>query len=75
MVKLTENSRSSKKLYRSSKDKFLGGVCAGLGEYFDIDSNIVRIVWVALTLASPGFGILLYIAAWLLVPMGPENAK
>ena len=44
-----------------------GGVCAGLAEYLDIDPTIVRIVWVLMVLFA-GFGILLYIILWLIMP-------
>ncbi|MCX8190148.1 MAG: PspC domain-containing protein [Candidatus Diapherotrites archaeon] len=72
MVKKADNP---KKLYRSSKNNWLGGVCGGIGEYFEVDPNIVRIVWIALTLASLGFGLLLYIAAWLIIPLNTEQSK
>ena len=42
------------------RNKMIGGVCAGLAEYLDIDPTIVRIVWVLMVLFA-GFGILLYI--------------
>ena len=54
-----------KKLYRSS-NKMLGGVCAGIGEYLNVDPTIVRILWVLFGLT--GLGVLAYIAAWVLVP-------
>ena len=46
----------------------LGGVCAGIGLYFDVDVSIVRILWVVLTVLSIGIGVIAYIAAWILVP-------
>lgn len=56
----------TKKLYRSQKDKILFGVCGGLGDYFEIDSTIVRIVFILLTLMS-GVGIIAYIIFLLVV--------
>ena len=50
-----------------SRDKMIGGVCAGLGEYLGLDPTIVRIVWVLMVLFA-GFGILLYIILWLVMP-------
>ena len=38
------------KLYKSVKDRKITGVCGGLAEYFDIDSSIVRIVWLFLVI-------------------------
>lgn len=59
---------STKRLYRSTKDKILGGVCGGVAEYFDVDPTIVRLIWILLTLAW-GAGLLLYIIAWIIVPV------
>jgi phage shock protein C len=61
---------SPKKLYRSRKDAMLGGVCAGLAEYFDIDPSLVRLAAVGL-LAAGGSSLLAYIAAWIIVPQKP----
>jgi len=61
----------AKKLYRSSDDKKLAGVCGGLGEYFDIDPTIVRLVWLAFFFAL-GTGLLAYIVAWIIVPEKPK---
>ena len=58
------------KLYRSTSDKMLGGVAGGLSEYFDIDSTIVRVLFVVLTLVGGG-GILAYIILWIVVPEKP----
>ncbi len=55
------------KLYRSTTDKMLGGVCAGLGTYFSIDRTIVRLFFVVLTLLG-GFGPLVYIILWIVIP-------
>ena len=57
---------NGKRLTRS-KDKMIGGVCAGLGEYLGLDPTIVRVVWVLMVLFA-GFGILLYIILWLVMP-------
>ena len=57
-----------KKLYLSDTDKKICGVCGGIAEYFDIDSTLVRLAWVVLSLMSVGGGIIVYIAAALIVP-------
>jgi phage shock protein C len=62
---------SPKKLYRSKHNKIIAGVCGGLGEYFNVDPNIVRLVWVIFTLLY-GAGLLGYIIAWLLLPESPN---
>ena len=56
-----------KKRLTRSNNKMIGGVCACLAEYLDIDPTIVRIVWVLMVLFA-GFGILLYIILWLIMP-------
>lgn len=56
----------SKKLYLSETDKKIFGVCGGLGEYFGIDSTIVRLIWVIIALS--GVGILAYLIAGLIIP-------
>lgn len=60
-----------KKLYRSCDDRLIAGVCGGLGEYFDIDSSIVRLVF-ALLLIAGGSGLLVYIIAWVVIPSDPK---
>lgn len=61
----------NKKLTRSSKNHIIGGVCAGLGEYFNIDPVIFRIIFLVLTFGG-GAGILIYLIMWLIIP--DENA-
>ncbi|HSD64960.1 MAG TPA: PspC domain-containing protein [Ignavibacteriaceae bacterium] len=60
----------NKKLYRSYKDKMLGGVAGGLAEYFSIDPTLVRIIFVV-SLFVGGAGILAYIILWIVVPEEP----
>ncbi len=58
----------NKKLYKSSRDKMLSGVCGGIGVYFNIDSTLVRLLWAFLTFCSCGTGILAYIVAAIIIP-------
>ena len=60
------------RLYRSRRDRMLFGVAGGLARYLNIDSSIVRLVWVLLFLAA-GTGILLYVIAAVVVPEEPEG--
>jgi phage shock protein PspC (stress-responsive transcriptional regulator) len=57
----------TKKLFRKSSDKKIAGVCSGLGEYLNLDPNIVRIVFVLLALFVGG-GLILYLILWLILP-------
>jgi len=60
--------KSIKRLYRASeKDSMVGGVCAGIAEYFDIDPTIVRLLWV-LFIFGMGTGLLAYLILWIVVP-------
>lgn len=59
-----------KRLYKSSTDKMLAGVCGGLAEYFGLDSTLVRIGYAALILLA-GTGILLYIICAFVMPNKP----
>jgi phage shock protein C len=56
------------RLHRSRSERMLGGVCGGLAESLDVDASLLRIGLVALTLLGAGIGVVLYIAAWILVP-------
>jgi phage shock protein C len=59
-----------KRLVRSSTDKKIGGVCAGLASYFDLDPTIVRVIWF-LAVFFAGSGLLVYIILWIVLPVGP----
>lgn len=61
----------TKKLYKS-KNKRLGGVCAGIAEYFNIDPTLVRIIWAILVLVY-GTGILAYIVAAIIMEEAPAD--
>jgi phage shock protein C len=63
-------ARSSKKLMRSSTDKKLGGVCAGVAAYLDLDVTLVRVLWVLAFLCG-GTGLLLYVILWIVLPVEP----
>ncbi len=56
------------RLYRSRTDRFLGGVCGGLGKYLGIDPTIVRLIFLVL-LFTQGFGFLIYLILWILLPV------
>ncbi|NTV00152.1 MAG: PspC domain-containing protein [Methanoregulaceae archaeon] len=61
------------RLYRSRTDRIIAGVCGGIGAYYTTDPNLVRVLWVVLTLLSVGIGIIAYIAAWILIPEESES--
>lgn len=65
----------NKILYRSEKNAMLGGVCAGLADYFSIDVSIVRIIFVLLTLFVSGSGLIVYIILWIVLPVESQVKK
>jgi phage shock protein C len=62
-------------LYRSRTDRFLGGVCGGLGRYLGVDPTIIRLIFLLLLFGN-GAGFLLYVVLWVLLPVegGSEPA-
>jgi phage shock protein C len=67
---LSPATGAHKKLMRSSTDKKIGGVCAGLADYFDMDPTIIRLVWVLLVICG-GTGVIAYIVLWIVLPLAP----
>ena len=61
-----------KKLYLSDTDRKIGGVCGGIGEYFDKDPTLIRIIFIVITLLSFGFGVIGYILMLLIIPRKPK---
>lgn len=61
----------TKRLYRSRSNVMIGGVCAGLADYFTLDPTVVRLIFVLLALLG-GHGVLVYLILWLVVPLQPE---
>ena len=57
----------TKRLYKSSTNRVLCGVCGGIGEYFDIDPTIIRLLWAVL--ACSGTGIVVYLIAAIIIPL------
>ena len=68
----TSRRAAVKRLYRSGRDKILGGVCGGIAEYFNVDPVIIRLLWVILSLMY-GVGIVAYLVAWFIVPRNPKH--
>ncbi len=62
---------ASKRLYRSRTDRMVAGVAGGIANYLDIDPTLVRLLWVLAMLPGGVPGLLLYAAAWLIIPLEP----
>ncbi|MEZ5017408.1 MAG: PspC domain-containing protein [Flavipsychrobacter sp.] len=67
-----DNQYTSRRLFRNTRDKMLGGVCSGVASYFGIDPVIVRLVFAMLFLA--GIGFVAYILAWIIIPAAKTPA-
>ena len=63
-----------KKLYRSTDDRWLAGVCGGLAKYFNVDPTLVRVIFVILALVGLG-GVLIYLVLWVIVPPEPTEEE
>ena len=60
---------TGKKLLRSRSDRWVAGICGGIGNYFDVDPALVRLVYMLLTFFSAGFpGVMIYLVLWLVMP-------
>ena len=56
-----------KRLFRSKKDRLLGGVCGGIGKFLGIDPVIIRLIWAGLFFCF-GVGFFIYILSWIIIP-------
>ncbi len=63
-----------RRLTRSVTDRKLGGVCAGLAEYLDMDVSLVRVL-AAVSILFYGIGLMAYLVAWIVIPEGPPVAE
>jgi phage shock protein PspC (stress-responsive transcriptional regulator) len=63
----SSNTYEPRRLYRKTTDKVIGGVCSGLGEYWDIDPTLLRILFVVAFFGF-GVGLLFYILLWIIIP-------
>lgn len=65
---------ATKKLVRSATDRMIAGVCGGLGEFFDVDATLFRLIFVVLVIFG-GAGVLIYIVLWIIVPESGEQKQ
>jgi len=65
----TKKTKSSKRLYLSSKERKVAGVCGGIAEYAEVDPTIIRLLFIlfALVTAIVG-GVFFYLLAWIVMP-------
>jgi phage shock protein PspC (stress-responsive transcriptional regulator) len=68
-------TNDQKQLIRPRDGRMIAGVCAGIGQFFGIDANIVRILFAVITVFSAGAAALVYLLAWVVVPEEGENGS
>ncbi len=68
----SKSQESPKRIYRSKTNRFIGGVCGGLGQYLNIDPLILRVAW-AVAVFWGGVGIVAYILCWIIIPENPTQ--
>jgi phage shock protein C len=65
---MAKKTKIKRLLRGSKKESMIGGVCAGIANYFEVDPTIVRLLWVLLTIMSVGVGFFGYLALWIIMP-------
>lgn len=66
---MSTNNQTAKRLYLSSTDKKLSGVCGGIGEYLNVDTTVIRLLWILVTVITGILpGIIGYVIAAVVIP-------
>jgi len=63
--------RAHKRLMRSAVDRKIAGVCGGVAEYLEVDSTVVRLVWLIAIFVPVPLGLIAYLIAWIVMPRAP----
>jgi len=75
MMAYMSDGNGSKTLYRTQQGRMLAGVCSGLGQYFGVDPNLIRVIFLVLTVFTAGVGVLIYLLAWVVIPEEGEKSS
>ncbi len=67
-------AEDTKRLTRSRTERWIGGVCGGIGNYFKTDPTVIRVIFVLAGLIMGG-GLLIYLILWLIIPLEAEMAS
>jgi phage shock protein PspC (stress-responsive transcriptional regulator) len=67
-------NRTSKKLFRDPDNRILGGICSGLGAYFNVDPIVFRIIFILIALGM-GSGVIIYVILWIVIPEAMTTAQ
>ncbi len=72
---MSEDEKSTRRLYRSRKNRWIAGVAGGIAEYFDRDPVLIRIIWILLLLPGGLPGLVPYLICWIIIPQEPESRE
>lgn len=72
---IIEEAKRRRRLYRDPEHRVIGGVCGGLGAYFNMDPVVLRIIFVALFFLTSGTALLAYIILWIAVPKAMNTTQ
>jgi len=61
-----------KKLYRTRNERWIAGVCGGIGDYFDMDATVIRVLFVLASFILGG-GLWIYLILWIIMPLNPDE--
>jgi phage shock protein PspC (stress-responsive transcriptional regulator) len=67
MIGAMNETKETKRLVRARKGRLLAGVCSGIAEYVGIDVTVIRLIFVAVGVVTFGVGVLIYLAAWIVI--------
>ena len=67
-------SEEKNRLYRLRSERWLAGVCGGIGDYFNTDATVIRVIFVLGALIMGG-GLFIYLILWLIIPLEPEAGE
>jgi phage shock protein C len=68
-----QSNYNQRKLYRSTRDKWIAGVCGGIAERYDHDPTLIRILWIGITIVTGILGgVLVYILLWAFIKKYPS---
>ncbi len=73
MIGAMNETKETKRLVRARKGRLLAGVCSGIAEYAGIDVTVIRLIFVAVGVVTFGVGVLIYLAAWIVIPEEGED--
>ncbi len=75
MNNVATDNESIKRLYRSTENSKIFGICGGIAKYFKIDPTLIRILWLLFTFFGGGFFLIIYIILYFIIPIKGNSGK